>query len=73
MLMTRKRKTVWGRRLVALRERLGMNIPQAARRIGVSKATWSSWEVGRRTPRGAYLTLIELLETGQLPTIPEKP
>ena len=63
----KKRKTAFGKRLVFIRQRLGLNIAQAAARVKVSKSAWSAWETGERTPDAGHNLLIDMLENDQLP------
>ena len=48
------------------RERLGFDMRQMARYVGVSYHAWRSWELeddnGGRRPRGAAVRLLELLQ-----------
>ena len=61
-----KRTNSTGKKLQAIRERLGLNIAQAARAIHVTTATWSQWEGGKRQPSDAHWLLISLLENGTI-------
>ena len=55
-----------GKRLVAIRAKLGLTQAEAAAKICVSRESWQSWETGRRTPNGSALKLLQMLEAGQL-------
>lgn len=50
-----------GTDLQRLRLRAGLTKSDAARLSGVSPATWSAWEDGRRIPRLAQVGLLVLL------------
>jgi transcriptional regulator with XRE-family HTH domain len=56
------------RALRALREKLGLTIAQAAKRIGVGARAWASWEQPSqdRWPAPSHLILIRLLSEGKL-------
>lgn len=62
----KKRKGKLPQRLQAIREKLGLNIAQAAAKIKVSRAAWSDWETGKYEPTPPMLFLIELLDKGQI-------
>ena len=67
LTMTNPRKAGWGRKLKALRDRLKFaTIEEAAAALGVSKATWSRWETGQRTPSRAHQYMLDRLEKGTL-------
>ena len=60
--MAPKKATPWtAKRIKALRDRLDLSQAQAAERIGASRATWISWEHGRREPSAASSRLLTLL------------
>ena len=48
--------------IVKLREDLGLTQRQLAEKIGAHQPTVARWEVGRNTPRGAYLKALEALQ-----------
>ena len=48
-----------GERLRLRRQALGLSWAEAARIMGVDPSTLSKWELGRRTPEGAYLGKVE--------------
>ena len=47
----------------ALRAKIGMTQEQFASRFGFSTATLCHWERGDRTPRGAALVLLNVIDT----------
>lgn len=53
-------------RLKALRERLDLTQVAAAARLGIPARTWIAWENSQGTPRSAAVTLLNLLDKGQL-------
>lgn len=69
-----------GERLKAARDRLGLRPVDAAKKIGVSGATYSRWESGEDFPRGRNLQAIhevlgvplsELVAAGRTPQAPD--
>jgi putative transcriptional regulator len=48
--------------VAAVRQRIGMTQTQFASRFGFSVATLRHWERGDRTPRGAALVLLNVIE-----------
>jgi len=48
--------------VAAVRQRIGMTQQQFASRFGFSVATLRHWERGDRTPRGAALVLLNVIE-----------
>ena len=64
MVMAKKKpakrgNTPWPAKLKALRERLGrITQAEAAARLGVSTATWVSWENNQRTPSATAARLL---------------
>lgn len=42
-----------GAELKALRNKLGLSIPKAARQVDVSDRTWARWEASDSVPSGA--------------------
>jgi putative transcriptional regulator len=48
--------------VAAVRQRIGMTQLQFASRFGFSVATLRHWERGDRTPRGAALVLLNVIE-----------
>lgn len=48
--------------VAAVRQRIGMTQSQFASRFGFSVATLRHWERGDRTPRGAALVLLNVIE-----------
>lgn len=66
-IMTKDRSSKWGKRLAAFRKSKGnLTIDQAAKLLGVAKATWSRWETGDRIPSKAYQYMLKRLEAGTL-------
>lgn len=60
--MTRRRvtrRTHLGKRLTALRDRLGLTQTEAAKAIGATYRAWSDWERGRRKPHSVWLKIIK--------------
>ena len=53
-----ERTGAWVRRL---RERSGLSQAAFARRLGVRQQTVSEWETGRYDPRGASLTVLQMV------------
>lgn len=47
--------------VIALRQKLGLNQSDLARRVGVTTATVSHWETGRRNPSGSAAILLDFL------------
>ena len=47
-----------GKRLSAAREAAGLSVGEAARRLGVLKSSWQSWEADRKEPRANRLTMM---------------
>ena len=64
--MTVPRKTVLGRRLTAMRKRLGLTQAHVAEKIGASTRSWNGWERGEEKPSKPFLILIDLLDQGKL-------
>lgn len=67
MLMTKRRTKPLGKRLLALRQRLGtdgrpITQKEAADLLGVSLRAWHYWELGERDPLPIHLRAIEELE-----------
>lgn len=60
------RKTALGKRLLALRERLGLTQREAAEKVGVTLNAWQKWEAGRQRPTESHLKLIDILDGGKL-------
>lgn len=69
-----------GRRLKLLREELGLNQPQMAARIGVSRARYSHWENGRHLPNDELAVIrfcneteatLDYIYRGQIETLPD--
>lgn len=48
----------------ALREHLGVTQEELSRRLGMRQQTVSEWEVGKHRPRGASLTLLNVIAEG---------
>jgi DNA-binding transcriptional regulator YiaG len=48
----------------ALRQHLGMTQEELSRRLGMRQQTVSEWEVGKHRPRGASLTLLNVIAEG---------
>ena len=48
---SRSRGGTFGARLREARERAGLTIPTAAKRMGVARSTFYSWESDERAPR----------------------
>ncbi len=63
---TPKPKGVMGKRLAAIREKLGLTQAEAAEKVCMSRANWHSIETGKTKPTKAHLKLIEFLEEGKL-------
>lgn len=56
--------TNWTPDLVAaLRHALGLNQTEFAARVGVTTATVSHWETGRRSPSGSAAILLEIMQS----------
>jgi len=47
-----------GRRLRTARDAAGLTVDEAARRLGVLKATWQDWEDDRNEPRANRLAMV---------------
>lgn len=58
MVNRRKPRTGIGKRLTALRDRLGLSQTEAALKVGVTLKAWGDWERGDRTPHPAFQALI---------------
>lgn len=48
--------------IAALRKSLGLSQAEFALRYGLDRRSVENWEIGRRQPRGAALTLLRLIE-----------
>lgn len=59
---TRQRVIVWPARVRSLRKRLGMSLPQFARKLGIASGVVESWEFGKRIPSSAARTLLTIIE-----------
>lgn len=53
-VMAREREQTWGRNLRSIRQATGISQSELARRLGVTAATVSQWESGRRAPRDTH-------------------
>ena len=66
--LTRRVATVDGapvlgkRKILGIRDRLGLSQPLFAAALNVSPETVKAWEQGKRTPDGAALRLLQLAE-----------
>lgn len=57
-----QKKNVWdGQQIRALRRRLGLTQSQLAKELGTRQQTISEWETGLYTPRGASVTLLNII------------
>ena len=50
------------KRIVRIREALGLTQQQLADRLGAQQPTVARWETGANQPKGAYLKLLRELE-----------
>jgi len=54
-----RRSTVRGRKLTAVRSRLGLTQEQLAAKLGANLATVQRWETGESEPRGLYRVAVD--------------
>lgn len=62
-----------GKRVLAIRKRLGMTQEQFATKLGVAFVTVNRWENDKFTPRGLYLDALRKIEEGGLQSEPPLP
>lgn len=62
----KRKTTALGKRLLAIRQRLGISQREAGERVGVTMEGWHAWESRGKSPTKAHMKLIILLEEGKI-------
>ena len=62
----KKKRSGSAKRILAIKDRLGLTYLALADKFGVSVDTVRAWAYDKRTPSGSALTILSFLEKGQI-------